>query len=221
MDRIVLYHGSENVVEKPSYGLEDDHSDYGNAFYCTRDIYAAKEWANKRTTNGYVNKYTFDGRGLRVLDLTNKSTYNVLHWFAILMHYRNLDPVFANDYKKELDYLENHYYIDISQYDVVIGFRADDSYFRFPLMFIRSEIRLEKLETIYNLGYLGIQVAIISEKAYSKLKYVESISVEPIYKEKYRDRIILADERFNQIAKEERFLDGTRLIDLVKQDDKG
>ena len=157
----------------------------------------------------------------RVLDLTDKTSYNVLHWFAILMHYRTLDPTFKDNYSRELLYLEKHYYIDISEYDVVIGFRADDSFFEFPLMFVSSAIRLERLETIYTLGFLGIQIAVISEKAFSRLKFIEAIKAEPIYQQKYRTRIKQADDRFKEIAKEERWLEGTRLIDLVKQDDKG
>lgn len=220
MERITLFHGSVKIVDKPFFGGGSFNNDYGRAFYCTKDIYSAKEWANKSTDKGYVNKYAFDGRGLRVLDLTDKNKYSPLHWIAILLHYRELDPSFVDIYKKELNYLKQHYYIDISSYDVVIGFRADDSYFKFPLMFVRGEIRLERLVDIYNLGYLGTQIAIISEKAFQRLSFIESIEVEAVYREKYRSRILLADERFHQIAKEERWLEGTRLQDLVKKDDQ-
>lgn len=217
MDRIVLYHGSESIIEKPEFNKGNKNADYGNAFYCTDDINAALEWASKKTGNGFVNKYYFDARGLKIIDLTQLS---VLNWIAILLHHRSIDPSFASDYVRELAYLEKEYYIDVRQYDVVIGYRADDSFFSFPLMFVESRIRVIKLENIYNLGFLGKQIVIISKKAFNRLKFMESIESHPIHKEKYLNRINDANIRFKEIMNEERWKDGDRLIDLVKRNDK-
>lgn len=216
MERIIIYHGSEQIIDKPIFNKPSLNDDYGNAFYCSRDINAAKEWANKKCTSGFVNKYQLDLRGLSILDLTK---YDVLNWIAILLHYRELDPIFKNTYRKELSYLEKHYFIDVSNYDIVIGYRADDSFFEFPKMFIRSEIRIIRLKQIYELGYIGKQIAVISEKAFKKLKFISASEVNPIYKDKYSYRINEADKRFREIANEERWLNGDRLIDLVKKDD--
>lgn len=217
MDRIIIYHGSELVIEEPEFNKENQNADYGNAFYCTDDINAAKEWASKKSGNGFANKYLFDARGLTVIDLTKLS---VLNWVAILLHNRVIDPSFKSDYKRELEYLEKNYYIDVRQYDVVIGYRADDSFFTFPLMFVESRIRVIKLEDVYNLGFLGKQIALISEKAFKRLKYVESIKSGPIHKERFKNRINDANTRFKEIVNEERWKDGDRLIDLVKRNDK-
>ena len=217
MERIVLFHGSEKIIKEPTFGKKNNNADYGDAFYCTADIYAAFEWATRRNGGGYANKYQFDARGLKILDLTK---YNVLSWVAILLHNREIDPSFKEDYKKELDYLEKNYYIDVNQYDVVIGYRADDSFFVFPLMLVSSQIRIIKLEEIYNLGFLGKQIAIISERAFKRLKYIESIEAAPIYKDKYSKRIHDAKIRFKEISNEERWQEGDRLIDLIRRDDK-
>ena len=217
MDRIVIYHGSETIIKKPEFNKENKNADYGNAFYCTDDCNAALEWGSKKSGNGFANKYYFDARGLNVLDLTK---VDVLNWAAILLHHRDIDPAFASDHARELEYLEKHYYIDVRKYDVVIGYRADDSFFTFPLMFVESRIRVIKLEEIYNLGFLGKQIAIISEKAFNRLKYIESIESQPIHREKYKNRINDANVRFKEIANEERWKDGDRLIDLVKRNDK-
>ena len=216
MEKIFIYHGSEKIVEKPIFGKKNKNSDYGDAFYCTQDINAAKEWANKKGNGGYANKYLLDTRGLRILDLTK---YDVLNWIAILMHFRELDPIFKETYQRELEFLEKHYYIDVGQYDVVIGYRADDSFFEFPKMFVASQIRIVKLKQVYELGFLGKQIAIISEKAYRRLKYVESIEAGPIYRDKYTYRINDADRRFREIVNDERWQEGERLIDLVKNND--
>ena len=34
-----LYHGSENIIEKPVYGYGKKYNDYGVGFYCTEDIF--------------------------------------------------------------------------------------------------------------------------------------------------------------------------------------
>lgn len=217
MDRIIIYHGSETIIEKPEFNKTNKNADYGNAFYCTDDINAAMEWASKKSGNGFANKYRFDARGLKIIDLTKLS---VLNWVAILLHHRDIDPSFASDYAKELEFLEKNYYIDVRDYDVVIGYRADDSFFTFPMMFVESRIRVVKLEDIYNLGFLGKQIAIISERAFGRLKYIGSIKSNPVHKDKYINRITDANARFKEIMNEERWKDGDRLIDLVKRNDK-
>lgn len=40
----ILYHGSENLIEKPQFGKGSLHNDYGRGFYCTENIELAKEY---------------------------------------------------------------------------------------------------------------------------------------------------------------------------------
>ena len=42
---IVLYHGSAAESVTPTFGLGNDHHDYGRGFYLTDDLALAKEWA--------------------------------------------------------------------------------------------------------------------------------------------------------------------------------
>lgn len=218
MEEVILYHGSDHIIEKPEKNKGRNTNDYGQAFYCTKDIHSAKEWANKDIRNGVVNKYYFDGRGLSVLDLTDKAKYSVLNWVAILMHFRNISKDFKESHQRELDYLEKNYYIDVTKYDVIYGFRADDSYFKFPSLFVDNQLRLEALEEIYLLGYLGTQYAIISEKAFKRIKFIKSEQVDPIYFDKYQTRIFNADNRFEELKNKDKYLDGTRILDLIRND---
>lgn len=218
MNKIVLYHGSDHIIERPKYGVGDIHSDYGQAFYCTVSLELAKEWANKSTTSGFVNKYMFDGRGLKVLNLTDKS-YSVLNWIAVLMHHRKISAAQRELYRTRLEFLEKHFYIDVKQYDVIIGFRADDSYFKFPMFFVQNELSLESLEIIYKLGELGEQTAIISEKAFSRIKFAKAYEVEPIYQELYIKRKNDADNRFEEIRVRDLNSKSTKIEDLMKQYD--
>ena len=175
MEKITIYHGSDHIVSKPTYGVGNLHNDYGLGFYCTSSLDMAKEWANRNTMAGYANKYQFDGRNLKIIDLTDQK-YSVLNWIAILMHHRNLTSTQRSSYKRRLEFLEKNFYINVQEYDVVIGYRADDAYFKFPMYYLSNEISTQKLEEIYHLGNLGKQIVIISEKAFSKIKYLISSS---------------------------------------------
>lgn len=221
MDRIIIYHGSDRTIEKPIFGKRSANSDYGDAFYCTSELYAAKEWANRKTSRGIVNKYYFDARGLKVLDLTDETKYTPLDWFAILIHNRKLDPSFVLRHPKELKFLEMEYYqkLNVLDYDVIIGYRADDAYFRFPLLVIDSQIRIDRLNDLIKNGFLGKQIAIVSEKAFSRLSFIESFEVEPVYQQKYLTRINIANNKLEDILIDERYRSGARMIDLVKDYD--
>lgn len=214
-----LYHGSNQIIEAALYHYAGSniHNDYGLGFYCTQNLDIAKEWANKNTRMGFANKYRFDDRGLKILDLTDKNKYSVLNWIAILIHNRQLSLADKIEHDDVLKYFEK-YYIDITQYDVVIGYRADDAYFRFPLMFIRNVLTYEKLEEIYLNGNLGKQYVLISQKAFKRIKFVTAISVESIYHDRYHQRKSSADNSYKELERLERISKGTRVRDLMDKD---
>ena len=87
MSKLVLYHGSPDIIEKPTFGKGKAYNDYGRGFYCTEHIELAKEWACTEGTDGYANKYELDTAGLSVLNLSSDD-YTILNWLAILMLHR-------------------------------------------------------------------------------------------------------------------------------------
>lgn len=208
-----VFHGSKNVVDKPiPHGSKNDN-DYGAAFYLTSNLESAHEWACRNDDIGVVNEYDLALSNLKVLDLTDKSKYSVLNWLAILLHFRKLDKRFVETFRKRLEYIEKNYYIDVSDYDVIIGFRADDAYFRFPLDFIRGNLTISQLEYAYKLGNLGVQYVLISEKSFSHLKYLKSFLSEERYISKYFINMNRTSKIFDSLEKDE---DGVRIIDLMK-----
>ena len=42
---LIIYHGSQQIVEIPEFGIGKNYNDYGQGFYCTESIELAKEWA--------------------------------------------------------------------------------------------------------------------------------------------------------------------------------
>ena len=208
-----LYHGSKIILEKPIVRGSKTFNDYGAAFYTTRDLESAHQWACRNGAVGYVNSYEFNERQLKVLDLTNKDQFSVLNWLAILMHYRDLDKGFIDSFRSRLMFLEEHYFIDATKYDYVIGFRADDAYFRFPLDFVRGNITLEQLESSFKLGKLGIQYVLISDRAINRLKFINAIPSSEAYINKYFENVKDATHRYDNLSKEE---DGIRIFDIMK-----
>lgn len=195
---MIIYHGSKQIIETPVVNGSDEHNDYGASFYLTTDLESAKIWACKHNTLGIVNEYEIrkaDYEKLKILDLTDKEKYSPLNWIAILVHFRKLSGKFRNEYQVYLDWLEK-YYIDISEYDVVIGYRADDAYFAFPLSFIQNQLSYDDLERIYLLGNLGKQQAFMSERSIKLLKFVRTRECDESYIGKYYNVVQAATKEF-------------------------
>lgn len=54
--KITLYHGSEQLVETPTFGFGKKNNDFGLGFYCTGSEELAKEWAVSSLRNGLLIK---------------------------------------------------------------------------------------------------------------------------------------------------------------------
>lgn len=218
MTRLIIYHGSKNIIEKPYYHGGKLQNDYGYGFYCTESLELAKEWAsNNKETNGYANKYSIDLDGLKILDLSNEK-YSILNWIAILLKFRTFD--LSNEMSiKAKEYLLNNFYIDVNDYDIVIGYRADDSYFSFAKDFLNNTISVQKLKKAMELGKLGKQVVIISELAFTKLKFEGTEEVETLeYYEKRKSRDIEAKEQYLKNTRNSTSLiDDIFILDIMRR----
>lgn len=217
MSKIRLYHGSEKIIYKPAFKAGRIHNDYGQGFYCTRHMDLAKEWAVDEGLDGFVNTYDLDISNLKILNL-NEDRYSILHWLTLLLEHR---PASMNSPVAEdgFNFLEKKYHLDISDYDLIIGYRADDSYFSFARAFISNSISVEQLEQSMYLGELGEQYFIQSKKAFSKIEFLEAIPVD--YTEYYpmkRARDNKARVDFNLITNT---VDksGVYLLDLMRKED--
>ncbi len=168
---MILYHGSPEIVENPTYGKGSETNDYGRGFYCTETLELAKEWACPTVKDGFVNKYEFDLSDLKVLYL-NKEGYHILNWLAILLDNRIFSkrtPISREASK----YILKEFLPDISECDVIWGYRADDSYFSYAKDFLNNGISVNQLSRAMQLGELGEQVVLMSSKAFEKIKFME------------------------------------------------
>ena len=198
MKKLKLYHGSTEIIDSPSLNKGKRNNDYGLGFYCTKNIELASEWACKMSgTAGYVNEYAIETSDLKVLDLTN-SKYSILHWITLLLQHRTFalhNPVST----QAKDYLVKNFSIDLNLYDMVKGYRADDSYFSFAEDFLNNTITVEHLSSAMELGNLGIQYVLVSQKAFDQLNFSTSIEVES---NKYYPLHIARDTKARNLYKE-------------------
>ena len=216
MKKITLFHGSTKVVEKPILGVGNPKNDYGLGFYCTENLELAKEWASAERNDGFANSYEMDIEGLDILRL-NKTPYHILNWLAILL--KNRTFVLSQGLPSEAKaYLLENFLPDYQQYDLIIGYRADDSYFSFANAFLNNTISLEQLRKAMYLGKLGEQVVLKSEKAFSKIIFIESIPVDSnLYYPKRQARDRQAREDYQKEKNATSPVDAIYMIDILRQ----
>lgn len=216
MKKITLFHGSTKVVEKPILGVGNPKNDYGLGFYCTENLELAKEWASAERNDGFANSYEMDIEGLDILRL-NKTPYHILNWLAILL--KNRTFVLSQGLPSEAKaYLLENFLPDYEQFDLIIGYRADDSYFSFANAFLNNTISLEQLRKAMYLGKLGEQVVLKSEKAFSGIVFKESIPVDSsLYYPKRQARDRQAREDYQKEKNAVSSVDAVYMIDILRE----
>ncbi len=214
MDKqITIYHGSNQIVKTPTFGLGRKNNDFGLGFYCTESVDLAKEWAVSSLKNGFVNQYTLDTEYLNILNL-NTSDYTILNWIAVLVEHR-LFSIKTPVARRAKQYLIDNFGINVNSYDLITGYRADDSYFDYAEAFLNNTITVEQLARAMQLGKLGEQIVIKSQFAFSKIKFVD---YEVAEKEKYYILRKTRDDDVNKMYLDilEEESDGLYIQDIIR-----
>lgn len=187
---MIIYHGSTEIVEVPVFGKGSDNNDYGKGFYCTESLELAKEWACPTIQDGFANQYEFDMTGLSVMYL-NRDGYSILNWIAILLQNR-IFPKRSPIARQASQYLLDGFLPDTTEYDVIWGYRADDSYFTYAKDFLNNTISVGQLARAMKLGELGEQIVLMSPRAFERIKFMKyEIADGSIYHNRRMER----DER--------------------------
>jgi len=218
MNMIRLFHGTDHIIEVPDIKTGNPRNDYGKGFYCTRAEEMAREWACKKNTDGFVNAYGINIENLHILNLFD-SRYTVLNWIALLLQYRTfrLDSDIAVDAR---EYLIEHYSVDLINYDIIIGYRADDSYFQYAEAFVSNALPLRSLNTALRLGKLGEQTVIISKKGFERLQFAGACPAEKsTYYPKFLDRDTKTREAYRADVKRSRtYRDDIFVMDILREE---
>ena len=213
--KATVYHGSQFIIKKPVFGEGNPLNDYGLGFYCTHDAELAKEWACTAENSGYANTYELDMTNLSVMNLSG-ADYNILNWLAVLLNYRKFR--ISSDVAAEgKAYLLEKFLPDTSMCDIIVGYRADDSYFSFANAFLNNTLTLERLEIAMYLGELGEQTVLKTKRAFEQIAFVRS---EVADREVYYTKRSARDREARAIYRRERgqirASDSVYLMDILR-----
>lgn len=213
---MIVYHGSDHIIEEPIFNGSKRTNDYGYGFYTTENLELAKEWACSNNTDGFANCYEADLEGLNILNL-NSTDYNILNWLAVLTKYRTYwqNGSIAEEAKR---YLQQNFFVDPLEYDVITGYRADDSYFSFAQDFVMGAISLSKLSEAMRLGKLGEQIVFKSQRAFQQIRF---IGAEPansaIYYEKKTTRDREARRTYRSTKRSPDSINELFMLDIMRE----
>lgn len=206
-----LYHGSQNAEVKPVYGLGDARHDFGKGFYLTDSPALAREWSVYRpgAQDGWVHAFDLDMDGLSVMDF--RAEGRVFAWVAELMKHRDADESAA--YRRRAPSFIEKFGVETETSDVVIGWRADASYFYIVKAFVRGEVDADCLPALLKLGGFGVQYVVKSPAAYAQLRPLPDLRQSVRFDEHHaayemRDgaartkmRELIADPSFNRLER--------------------
>ncbi|MDO4797830.1 MAG: DUF3990 domain-containing protein [Coriobacteriales bacterium] len=215
MDKsITIFHGSHRVIETPEFGADRRNNDFGLGFYCTESEELAKEWAVSSLQGGFANRYVIDTALLSTLNL-NAPPYSILNWMAVLVQHRpfSLGTPVARRAKR---YLIDNFYVNVNAYDLVVGYRADDSYFDFAESFLNNGISVEQLAIAMHLGKLGEQIVLKSRHAFLSLSFAGfEVANKETYYVRRKSRNDEAYRRYQELLEDEG--DGLYMIDIMRE----
>ena len=144
----------------------------------------------------------------------NTPNYTILNWIAVLVEHR-LFSIKTPVARRAKQYLIENFGINVNAYDLITGYRADDSYFDYAEAFLNNAITVEQLARAMQLGKLGEQIVIKSKYAFSKIKFID---FEVAEKEKYyvlrKARDDDANRMYLNILEEEN--DGLYIQDIIR-----
>ena len=214
-NNLIIYHGSTHIIETPTFGFGNPRNDYGLGFYCTQSSDLAKEWACTEKDNGFSNKYELDTTGLSILNL-NSGEYHILNWLAVLLENR-IFRIREDVAIRAKAYLLENFSVDYKKYDIVCGYRADDSYFSYANAFLNNTLSLKQLEKAMLYGKLGEQIVLRTEKAFGQLEFLDSEAVD---KEIYYPKKLARDMEAREAFRKDRSIgileDETYVLDIMR-----
>ena len=118
------------------------------------------------------------------------------------------------------EYLVSRFLPDISKYDCLIGYRADDSYFSYARAFLSNTLTIGQLSAAMRLGNLGLQYVIRSPRMFDRIRFLETVPVDGgVYFPKRIQRDQSARKEFRRMLDQEAG-EGRYLSDLMRENDR-
>ena len=156
---MIVFHGSDTIVDAPKILDATRPLDFGGGFYVTTSEAQAKSWAKKvayrnNSRQKCINQYDFDLNGA-------KNTLTVMHFEQA--DERWLDFICANRNKHPT-----------GNYDIVIGPVADDRVYRVVVEYENGDIDKERALKALKAETLCDQILFHTEKSLRFLSYIKT-----------------------------------------------
>jgi len=158
---MLVYHGSNMIVEKPKLIQPNRALDFGNGFYTTMNLTQAQSFANNVVARN-------DGKGVPTV------SYYEIDYDKILQELKVL--IFDKPDEKWLDFVyecRTAKYIG-EQYDIIIGPVANDTVYRVFRQYEYGDIDQETAIKKLNVAQLYNQMTFCTGKAITELKFIKS-----------------------------------------------
>lgn len=149
MEKLLVYHGSSQLVETPEIRIAKFNKDFYFGFYCTIMKKQAERWATRFDEKGYINIYEYHPNPeLKVLKFEEMTE----EW---------LDFIVACRLGKSHDY------------DIVEGPMADDTIYNYVQGFIDGKYSREMFWALAKFKYPTHQISFHTARALTTLKFVK------------------------------------------------
>lgn len=147
---MVLYHGSNVVVQKPKVLTNGHYKDFGYGFYCTNLEKQAVKWALVKRKKHIVNIYDYkENMDLKICHFTKMTE----EWLDFVVNCR-----------KGIEH----------DFDIVEGPMADDTIWDYIEDFTRGDISREAFWALVKFKYPTHQIVFCTQEALSTLQYERS-----------------------------------------------
>lgn len=148
----IIYHGSNEKVEKPRIIHGQYTKDFGDAFYCTLLREQAIRWAQRKARSGYVgvlNEYNFN---------TNYKNLNVLKFNTTTVEW--------------LRFIAQCRHGIVHNYDIVIGPMGDDQIYNYVEQYITGNMTEKQFLDLAKFKVPTQQIAFCTQRAIDQcIKY--------------------------------------------------
>ena len=150
---MIIFHGSNTVVQSPRIIVNGHYKDFGYGFYCTEIEKQAKRWALTKRNNHVINRYIY----------TPSVSLNICKFDEMTEEW--LD--FVVDCRKGKEH----------NYDIVEGPMADDTIWDYIEDYTEGLISRAAFWELVKFKYPTHQITFCTEKAISTLEFEGSYEI--------------------------------------------
>lgn len=152
-DKMIIYHGSKEIVSSPEIRIQRYNKDFYFGFYCTVYPEQAKRWATRFDGQGFLNEYLY-------------SPDNELNI-----------KIFPEMSEEWLDFIVACRIGKSHSYDVVEGPMADDTIFNYVQNYVDGKISREAFWSLAKFKKPTHQISFHTAKALTTLKFLKGSEV--------------------------------------------